>query len=598
MRLYLALLVCAVGFAQDSGNAPATPPEQKQTVIVTGVYAPVPLDEADRDVNVIPLDTARKLLSNTLLDYLRLDSSVDVQARAPNGVSDDISIRGGSYGQTLVLLDGIRLDDAQSGHFDADIPIPPDAAGRIEILKGAGSAIYGSDAVGGAINVITSQPESSELHLRAAGGNFGVNQESGSLDTVWRNAAESLSFSRDFSTGFTEDRDYRNLSLSSLTNLKTRLGATEVLLVYNDRPFGAANFYGSPDAWERTRTWFAALRQELGKNTEASFAFRRHSDLYVLFRNDPAFYTNHHYEEGYQAALRRHHQLKKTLTVSYGGEAFRDELDSSNLGIHQRNYGAVYAAVDMRALSRYSFTIGAREEIFHGGARQFNPTAAAGAWLSPHWKVRASASRAFRLPNYTELYYLDPFNAGNPNLKPEIAWSYDGGLEWNAGERVRGDFGVFANRERNVVDFVQGSDGIYRAMNIYNLNFTGADASVKFRAAKTQWVELRYTAIHGAQAALDGFVSRYIFNYPVDNGTASWEAALPWGLIARSRVGALLRFDRDPYALWDMYLADRRGHWSPFVQLTNLTSTQYQEILGVAMPGRAVVAGLDYRLGW
>src|SRR5207253_74250 len=99
---------------------------------------------------------------------------------------------------------------------------------------------------------------------------------------------------------------------------RTLLGATSVTLAMNDRPFGADQFYGPYNSWERTRTWFAAIRQELGKNTEASFAFRRHTDLFVLFRNDPAYYTNRHAVEGYQAALRRHDRLAANTTVSYG----------------------------------------------------------------------------------------------------------------------------------------------------------------------------------------------------------------------------------------------------------------------------------------
>src|SRR6185437_9191520 len=188
MKIHVLVLVCTIVSGQDQGSRSATepvkvakPPEKKEIVVVTGTYDPVPLQEADRDVNVIPLDSIQKLLSNTVFDLLRLDTSLDVRSRGANGIQTDVSIHGGNFGQTLVLLDGIRMNDAQTGHFDLDIPIPPDAIGRAEILAGAGSAIYGSDAVGGAINLITAAPESSELHLRAAMGSFGTNQESGSL---------------------------------------------------------------------------------------------------------------------------------------------------------------------------------------------------------------------------------------------------------------------------------------------------------------------------------------------------------------------------------------------------------------------------------
>src|SRR5579883_736600 len=339
MRFLLPLFLCPFLFAQT-----------KDSIVVTGVYEPIPLQEADRDVSVIQFDGIQKLLSNTVFDFLRLDPALDVQSRGVNGIQTDISIRGGNFGQTLVLLDGIRLNDAQTGHFDTDIPIPPDAVGRIEVLKGAGSAIYGSDAVGGVINILTAQPESTEVHLRSAFGSYGTNQESASAATHWHDVLEQLSFSRDFSTGFMDDRDYRNLAFASLTHFR----GTDVTLAYDDKPYGANQFYGPYNSWERTKSWFAAIRQKIGKNTEVSFAYRRHTDLFVLLRNNPQVYTNRHEVEGYQAALRRRKELRKNLTLSYGGEAFRDQIESNNLGDHQRNYGAAYAAVDMRALNRFS----------------------------------------------------------------------------------------------------------------------------------------------------------------------------------------------------------------------------------------------------
>ncbi len=220
--LWCAALLCPDAFGQNpslpAANASVTAAEDRESIIVTGVYEPIPLDEADRAVRAMEIDTMQKLLSNTVLDFLRLDPSLDVGSRAPNGVQTDLSIRGGDFEQTLVLVDGIRMTDPQSGHHDMDIPLPPDAVGRVEILKGAGSAIYGSDAMGGVVKIITRPPESNELDLRAGIGNFGVNQQSAALTTVWQDLTEQLSFSRDFSSGFTDDRDYRNLSFASLTH--------------------------------------------------------------------------------------------------------------------------------------------------------------------------------------------------------------------------------------------------------------------------------------------------------------------------------------------------------------------------------------------
>jgi len=575
--------------------APADdPPPRHDVVVVTGTYEPVPLEEADRAVRALPVNSAQRLLSGSFADFLRLDASFDLRARAANGVQGDLSIRGGSFGQTLVLLDGLRMNDAQSGHHNLDLPIPLYAISQIELLKGAGSAYYGSDAVGGVVNVITRAPEAAELRLRAAVGNYGVNEQSGSAAVVWRNVTEQLAFSRDFSSGFAPDRDYRNLSLTSITRARSSLGATYLALAQNDRPFGAHGFYGNFNSWERTRTWFAAVRQELGKRTEVSFGYRRHTDLFVLYRDRPQVYTNRHADETQQVSVRRREPLPRHFTLSYGAEAHHDAIESSNLGEHARNRGAVYAALDVRALRRFSLSAGGREEIYNGGPRQFNPTVSAGFWASSHLRFRGGVSRAFRLPSYTDLYYHDPANIGSPDLRPEKAWSYEAGLDWNAGSRLRGDLTVFHRRERDGIDYIRRSlSDIWRAANLSRLNFTGVEASLTLVPVRGQRLDLRYTALRGAQELPAGIMSKYVFNYPVHSGLASWEGTLPGGLIARARIGALDRRGRNPYAVWDSAFAYTRGRIHPFLQLTNLTATAYEEVQGVRMPGRGVVGGVE-----
>jgi iron complex outermembrane receptor protein len=585
-----ALLICTSWLHAADESSAATP---RQVIVVTGTYEPVPLEEADRAVTQFNVrgDAA---LANTLADFLRLDPSLDLGERAPNGVQTDLSIRGATFGQTLVLLNGMRLNDAQSGHHNMDIPVPLESVSQIEILRGSGSTLYGSDAVGGVVNILTRPPEFTEFRLRAAAGNFGVNQQRLSIGVAAGRVSQQFAFSRDFSSGFLPDRDYRNLSLSSLTHLRSALGFTDLTLAYNDRPFGADQFYGNFNSWERTRTWFASIRQELGDRTEAAFAFRRHTDLFVLYRDRPSVFTNRHAVEGYQAAIRRHDPVATNQKIYYGIEGYRDEIDSNNLGHHARSRAAAYASYDIRALRRFSFTLGAREELYRRFQAQFSPTAAAGFWISPQLKLRASVSRAFRLPSYTDLYYHDPANLGSPDLRPESAWSYEAGLDGYAGSRARAGVTVFQRRERNGIDYVRSTAAdIWRAFNIQRLRFTGVEAAVERKFHGSHRLDLRYTYLNGAQQALGELFSRYAFNYPRHQGVASWQAALPGGLVARTRFGATDRIGRDAYALWDGYIARASGKLHPFFQVTNITGTSYQEIFGIPMPGRTVVGGIE-----
>jgi len=561
--------------------------------VVTGTFEPLSLDEIDRSLRVLPA-RQNALVLNTLVDLLRQDPSLDLQERAPDGVQTDLSIRGSNFGQTLVLLNGMRLNDAQSGHHNMDIPVPLDSVARVEVMLGSGSTMYGSDAGGGVINIITEPPEGMEFRLRTALGNYGTNQERGSLAGTFGKISEQLTFARDFSTGFIPDRDYRNLQFSSSTHLDTSLGATNVTLAYMDHPFGADQFYGPYNSWEDTKTWFAGIQQALGNDTSANFSFRRHSDLFVLLRDQPEVYTNHHSDESYQADLRRHQSLASSITLSYGVEALHESILSNNLGNHARSRGAAYASLDFRALKRFSLSLSAREEVYRSFSAEFSPTVAGGVWLSEHWKLRASASRGFRVPSYTDLYYQDPANLGNPHLRPEREGTYEGGVDWNPSSRVRGAVTVFQRRERDGIDYERSSPtDLWRAVNIDNLDFTGVEASLRWMPASGQTIDFRYTGLRGAQDTVPVDATKYTFNYPVHSGVVAWQGTVRSNWVFRTRLGVLDRRARDPYALLDLYAAMTRGRVHPFLQVSNVSSTQYQEILGVAMPGRTVIGGFE-----
>ena len=143
-------------------------------MVVTGTFEPMSLEEMDRAIRVLPV-RSQTLVLNTLVDLLKLYPSLDLEERAPDGVQADLSIRGAAFGKTLVLLNGMRLDDPQSGHHNMDIPVPLDSVDRVEVMRGSGSTMYGADAVGGVINIITEPPQVTEFRLRTAFGTDGIN---------------------------------------------------------------------------------------------------------------------------------------------------------------------------------------------------------------------------------------------------------------------------------------------------------------------------------------------------------------------------------------------------------------------------------------
>lgn len=576
----------------------AAAPKRKEVVVVTGEPQAVPLEDADRSVSVIDTRENPELF-HSWTDYAGLDPTLDLQQRAPNGVQGDLSIRGSSFSQTLVLINGLRVDDPQTAHHNLDISLPLSSLERIEVLRGAGSTLYGSDAMGGAVNFLASPPAISQIRLGSSVGNFGTNSQDGSLAYQNRRFSGEVSFDRDFSSGFMADRDYRNLSLGSTGHIASPLGDSSYVLAYGDRPFGANDFYGAYPSWERTKSWLALFSQQLGQSTQVAFGYRRHTDNYVLVRDDPGLYANNHVDDTWQGAVRRRQSITTNGTLFYGGEFFRDAIASNNLGHHERNRGAGYVSYDLRAWRRFSFTIGAREEVYSSLQQQFSPSVSGGVWLSSHLKMHAAASHAFRLPSYTDLYYSDPTTVGNPYLRPEYAWSFEGGLDWRASDKLDGAVVVFHRREHNGIDYVKFfPTDLWHAWNIGRLRFTGVETSVRWRVARQQQIQLSYVGMHGFQPATLNIISRYVGNYPSNSAVASWQGRLPGGLTGRTRIGAMQRNGRDTYGLWDLALSRTIQRFSPYIQLSNLTDTSYQDIAGIILPGRSVIVGCEiYLLG-
>jgi TonB dependent receptor-like, beta-barrel len=214
--------------------------------------------------------------------------------------------------------------------------------------------------------------------------------------------------------------------------------------------------------------------------------------------------------------------------------------------------------------------------------------------MNRHWKLRGAVTHAFRLPTFTDLYYHDPANVGSPSLKPERAWNYATGVDWYAGARFQAHLNLFERRDHNGIDYVRlAPNDVWRAANIENLTFRGASVSATADLGHYQHWEFGYAALHGSQAPLGIVQSRYLFNYLVHSAECSWHAVLPGGLVARSQWGILDRIHQTPYALWDEALARTKGRVHPFIQASNLTSTFYEEVQGVPMPGRSILIGVD-----
>jgi iron complex outermembrane receptor protein len=577
-------------------------------MVVLGSAAPVPLAESPRSVEVLPLE-GKKLAAETPLDFLRQDSSIFLEQRGAGGAQSDLVLRGGSFEQTLVLLNGFRINDSQTSHHNLDLPIPLEALNSIQVLQGAGSTLHGVDALSGVVDFLTAAPDHNSVLVRAAAGSFESNEESLLAGATRGRWSGRLTASRNFSTGFMADRDYRNEDASAESWFGSHLGISDLLFASSDRSFGANQFYGPYNSWERTKGWFASMRQELGSRTVAAFGYRRHTDEYILLRDDPSFYENNHVDGSWQASLRHTVPIRSPSLLLFGLEADGDSINSYNfyegvtsfaLGVHARNRGAGYIDLDLRpAKRRWNLSVGAREEIFSGGAQAaFAPQLSGSLRLTDALKLRASGGYGYRIPTYTDLYYSDPSTIGNPNLKPESAWSGDGGADWMPSTRLSLSVTGFYSRQHDAIDYVRANaTQKWQPVNLSGLQFAGVESTLTWLPAKSQTVRISWTGLHGAQGALHGLQSEYVFNYPVENIHAAWTVALGRDFAISNAVQLAQRYQQTVYPVWNAAFTHDSGKIRPYLRLSNLSNTGYQEITGVAMPGRSITGGFAIQLG-
>lgn len=575
-------------------------------VVVTGTVRPVELSELDRSLRV--LDAQEPAVPAwSFADLLKQDSSVQIRERGPDGTQADVSIRGSTFDQVLVLINGVRVSDPQTGHHTLDLPLPFEMVEQVEVLAGAGATLYGSDAVGGTINFVTKKPETKQLRLMSGIGEHGWNRlgaSGGFRRGVW---SQSLSASRDFSTGFMPGRNFRNVSLASQSYFDTSVGSTSILAAYNDRPFGANGFYGPWNSWEQTGTKLISATQTIGRDPGGltqrfNFAYRRHTDDFILCREGCVFggtqfrpedNENIHTTNVYQASYSVAGNAGSRVHWSGGAQMFSDGIDSTVAGQRRRERAAVFVMFDLRPTDRLTVSAGVREEAWRKWNVRSSPTFSAGYRLGGGLKIRGLASSAFRIPTYTDLYHRDPGNVGNSELVPETVWNYEGGLDWYGSDGTSVSATLFHRRGKDLIDWVK-ADGsnVFQARNTQSLNFTGAELEVRHRIEGSLELWGNYTALDASQVLPTGGVSRYVFNFPENQGSIGLQGAVG-PLLIKTRVGAYNRQWQTARALWDVSLGRNGGSLRPFIQVTNLLDTDHEAFQGLSQPGRWVRGGIQ-----
>lgn len=600
-RRAIKFSLCAILLFAGRGLAQQNAEYSIKEIIVSASRNPVEFSSLSRSVVLITPREIDYSPVSSVNDLLKNVPGVDLRTRGVGGVQADIGIRGGTFEQTLVLIDGIKLNDAQTGHHNLNLPVPLNMVERIEILKGQGARVFGANAFSGAVNIITRKEKGFSLTGQLTGGENGLFGASLFNSHSIGNYTASLSFSKDKSDGYRHNTGYDIISLMYNSAISLGKGQIGFIAGYNDKKFGANNFYSDkyPNQWEHTTTRLAAVTGNFDLGLlilTPKFYWRGNDDDYVLDNTRPDWYRNRHKTNSFTGEIQAGFTTPLGNTA-IGAELSSDKIESSNLGNHERSKGGFFAEQSGSPFNNFNISLGFFAYNYSDFGWKFWPGIDASYLIDGRTKIFASAGKAFRIPTYTELYYKSPAQMGNPSLMHEETINYEAGISYSSFEyQITGS--IFYKEGKNIIDWVRGSaNDVWTVRNETNLNTTGFEAGVIiFPQSIISWMPIVSFGVNYTYLSLDrstsGYQSRYSLDHLRHQLIITAANNLPWDI----KQNWTLRYEnRESYE--DNFIVDAQvikefKHFSAAVKASNLFNSPAMDLGGIPLPGRWISASV------
>ena len=619
-----------------------------QEVLVVSHKAEVN-SEAYRLITQVSQAEIEALPIQTVADILQYLPGVDVRTRGANGAQADISMRGGTFDQVLVLLNGVPLSDFHTGHYALNIPVSTEMIERVEVLQGTSANLHG--AFSGAINIVTKttppqpspQGREHDLTLKLTAGMNGLVNPEVAASIQKDEALFNLSAEYRRAEGYYAPRPTEKEATAcrnsdfQLANIyfQTRWRGLDVQAgaQWKDAGLGMGYGFGSQDQFDATRTAFASGRYEHrwgAWRLDAQAAYRANYDRYEWHR-DQRLYGNFHFAQTASAALSAHY-ASKIGTTSFGVSVRNENMHSTNLGDTINPDGQVpnvadFPLADVRVLdlikggNRFHTNYYAEQTFYYAGLSasigingtyntQFGHHLGGGANIGYEFKkagtIYVNANRSLRMPTFTDLYYNAGNQLGNRNLKPEEAWllsvGYKGNLSPTLSSREGGRFSWavdwYYRWGKNIIDWVYvptDTKRPFHAENQQQVNATGLELSLAYRL--NEW--LRCVSVDYAYTYLDLDLkeagSRYLdylshkLAIHLEHGIYKGLGA-SWTVRFQKREGQYNNAEGEVADYQPVWLLDGSVYWqNKYLRVsadcTNMTNSRYYDYGGILQPG-------------
>ena len=626
----------------DSASMTTAREMMLEEVSVTGSRAPLTKSQAARMVTVLDRRDIAQAPVQSINDLLKYAVGVDVRQRGPIGAQTDISIRGGTSEQIILLLNGINICDPQTGHNAMDLPVDLSEIVRIEVLEGPSGRVYGSSSLVGAINIVTRPDSETSANVTLEGGSYGYGKVSARANLkqkAWNNQlsagySRSDGYSRSkagtLNTDFSGSKAfYQGQFESNDVNINWHLGIA-------DKGWGSSTSYASPkwqadDQYEHTTKIYSAIQAEThcGKlRLMPSIYWNQNYDRYEGYRDQPEkMKYNYNRTDVYGVNLSSYFDWVAGRTA-FGAEIRNEDLVGGNLGEplsqthHIKGTDRDYTlGVNRTNISGYlehnllleHLTVSAGLVAVKNTWSNMNMSIYPGIDLSyrpnSNWKLHASYNTSLRMPSFTEMYYKLQGYQADPHLKPEEMQAVETGFTFHS-SLFTFNTALWYHHGKNMIDWImdtsKGTEAVWQSVNHTKINSLGLELGTTFFIRNSRFA-MNYSYIHQDKVQEEHIVSQYALEYLRHKLTATADVPLTKRLTLglhfrwQDRVGQYTDFDGavhdyEPYALLDARLTWLQNKWKIYAEATNLLDKRYHDYGLVEQPGRWIIVGTSIRL--
>ena len=593
LTLFLLLIFNISVSQQDTTNL--------KEVIVSTSKLEIPFSKNFRTLTIISSNYIKNSPATNVSDLLQEITGIDVRRRGVGGIQGDLYIRGGGFDQTLLLVDGMKMDDVQTGHHTLNMILPLYLIERIEIIKGPAARIFGQNAFNGAINIVTKDVigEIGKADFRVneiSYGSFEQKNISASTKIITSKVKTLISYSGNRSDGYRHNTDFKKNNYFVKSSIKSNGFPVDIIASFSENKFGANGFYASPSATEQYEETQASL---IGLSTSIKsekfiispkLYWRRGQDEYIYIRDNPSVYRNLHKTNKVSAELSGSYFSNSGVT-GFGIDLSTVNISSNNLGEHDRNTVSAYIDHTFKLFDeKLVVSPGISASYFSDMSFHSFPGIDLGYNLNSSFKLYSNIGKTYRIPTYTDLYYSDRTTIGNENLNPESAISTELGFKYDTSNlKITG--ALFNREAKNIIDYVKENENdLWSAVNIGSLKTTGFELDFRYNFKNQNYFNLGYTNIKDNNYVTNINFSKYSLNsfkhQLVSKLNLSYLKNISHSIVYKY----LERSDNSNYSVLDSKIIYKKGL---FIYVNNLLDAAYSETNLVPMPGRNFLVGIS-----